>query len=272
MKRNITKAFQLIIFIVFIFANVSCNEQARTERKEKKMDRREARHQKRNALSGKYFNFRLDEHPYEICYVSEGKLYFYDINTNDTVRFPEVKPIFNFAFSEDESSMFYTIVKNDSLVLKEARFHESQVEILKLTALGKPVSYFSSMTNKKGKMIVEADSVYLECNYIPEQEGFSASLKCIVSDEYVQLTAGNFFERRMDEYESMQEEEDAKFMKDVIRLKMNGFSDLFMMANKQAVQETSTELQHQSNTLSIKREESDIPLVIHKKVDYFVMR
>ncbi len=40
---------------------------------------------------------------------------------------------------------------------------------------------------EKGEMWVMADTVFLECNYIPEMKGFSSSLKCVISEEYKQL-------------------------------------------------------------------------------------
>jgi hypothetical protein len=293
--------FSFLAIILLLSSLTACvNRSERMTPKERRM----ARHAK-NTQVGEFYPMRIHSKPYEICYVSKGEMFFHDIASTETLKLPEEKPVFNFAFSEDKSTLFYTVVAYDSLFLKKAVFKDATVNIMELIPLNQGVGFFTSQTyTEKGDMWVTAGTVFLECNYVMEIKGFSSFVRCVISEEYKQLNIEMIAERMKNEMKVMMKDEDAKFMKSVMEAKMKGFTDLYMMSNNQPIKltdinliierirdETEGELNenilgdvemwlwlrerdtiHNVFDLCMTVDETNTPVVIAEDVDYFVLR
>lgn len=110
--------------------------------------------------------FKLFDKRNEICYVSSGELFFYDLKQKTSLKFPDESEIVQACFTDDNKTMYYTVFDDDNIWLKKAEFTDSTVSTIWLVNLQKPLSDFVTETyGEKGKMYIQNDTVFIECDY-----------------------------------------------------------------------------------------------------------
>jgi hypothetical protein len=117
--------------------------------------------------------FNIDERKYNLCYVKNGELYFYDIKDNISVRFPDSSRIEHVVFGKDRNTLFYTAHKNGKIWMKKAVITGNNFDIQWLADLKIDSTKLKTETyDEKGKFLFRNDSLFLEYEYV-WMEGFS---------------------------------------------------------------------------------------------------
>ena len=120
--------------------------------------------------------FDLFERPYEVCYIKEGALYFYDLKSRSKVRFEEKGEVFSMAFDPKRPWMYYLVQEYEDVYLKRAVFGQGMVTLEWLAALNEKIMHFTTLTyGEKARMKVYQDTLYMEHHYF-WLEGFG---RCI---------------------------------------------------------------------------------------------
>lgn len=129
----------------------------------------------------------------EIAYVKNDKIYFYYLENKKIKEFKEEKePVFNCAFHPEENKLYYTVIRNNSLWLKEADFSKNTVEIVSLTNFNLSQSEcISEMSDQKSNLFYYRDKIYLihdfswDVYYFKGAKCYSVASKKIEKTEYI---------------------------------------------------------------------------------------
>lgn len=176
------------------------------------------------------------EHEYNGAYVKNDTLHFFSSSTGNMSTFPERYPIFNFTFSPIDSTMFYVVIIEDSLMLKTAVFMENTVRITDILALSKHKNEFLDPINEcRAGIRVLHDTVLIETGFSEESKQFESTLAFIPGEELRVLSVDDFINRRAIELIELQQNEEKKFMENIMLVKLKGFSDLHLMMNRKPV-------------------------------------
>lgn len=111
----------------------------------------------------------------EIAYVKNDKLYFY-YQENEVIKEfkEEQEPVFNCTFHSTENKLYYTIVKNGTLWLKQVDFRDDGTA--NVSSLGNfnisKNKCISETTNEKSKLLYHQNKVYLIHDFIWDMYSF----------------------------------------------------------------------------------------------------
>lgn len=172
--------------------------------------------------------FNLSERPYEISYVKEDQLYFYDLASGEKLMFPDSVKFFNFAFSDDKRTLYYTVRENDSLSCRRATIGTNQVTIAKLGKLYKEASGFINWaTGEKASLYVSDDTLGIQYGY-GEHYGFRTTLFYAIRPNNIHEVPNSTIYNNASLGNKKQRQRNDDFRKKVIAIKSEGTTDLFL--------------------------------------------
>lgn len=176
--------------------------------------------------------FPVDDRAYEICYVKNGELHFYDIASGEKLIFPDSSTLFNFAFTDDYQTLFYTVVESDSLYLKKASFEKGRVIISHLGNLNRELSGFVLYTTgEKSSMILRKDTVALPYG-MGEHYGFRGTVVYAVGGDELQEVPNAYLSSKPSVSYIKQKEQNALFETRIIALPSSGGMDLYLQGDQ----------------------------------------
>ena len=172
--------------------------------------------------------FPVDDRAYEICYIKNGVLHYYDIASGEQLVFPDTSMIFNFAFTDDYQTLYYTVVDSDSLSLKKASFTKGRVSISALGSLNREVSGFILFTTgEKSRMLLRKDTVALPYG-MGEYYNFRSTVLFAVNGDGIQEVSDAYLSRKPDVFYDKQKERNALFEAKIVALPSPGGMDLVL--------------------------------------------
>lgn len=110
----------------------------------------------------------------EIAYVKNAKLYFYNIEDKAITEFTQEKDaVFNCTFHPEENKLYYTVVKNGNLWLKQADFDDDTVKISLLKNFNiNEKKCITDTYSEKSNLLYYQNKIYLIHSFLWEMYAF----------------------------------------------------------------------------------------------------
>jgi hypothetical protein len=179
---------------------------------------------------------------FQLAYIKNGELYFYNIESGEKSLFPESRKIFNAVFYNNGSSMYYTVIGDDeNLALVKAELTENAPVTSNLAVFNYPESYFRTQTYfEKGRLAIINDTLYAECNYEWLNSLVSSIKYDIKNKTIIPAEEGNpIYDHEWDIYRS-QEEKFSSLRNKMKVVVTKNIPDLYMTSGNKTIRLTNT--------------------------------
>lgn len=130
---------------------------------------------------------------FPVAYVKDGKLYFFNPDSDAKMEFTEEKnSVFNCVYSDRDAMLYYTVSLNGKLMIKQVDLSIKPAQPKLLFDLNKPTSeFFSETYGNKAKLYFVKNNLLLESDFDWEMYYFSnyidysiANKKVSICDDY----------------------------------------------------------------------------------------
>lgn len=186
------------------------------------------------------FDFTFSGKPYEICYIKNGTLYFYDTGTGSKLEFPEKQNVMHVFYHYSKNYMFYTVSKENTVWLKQAIFNNSKCETNFLTVLEQPAEKFTTDTyGELSRIFYRNDSVFVEYNYV-WMEGFHDMFVFDLVNEKIRSEKNKIYSV-MSPLREAQEKKTASVLEQIIPKEADNTVELYLQTESDTVKLTHTQ-------------------------------
>ncbi len=112
---------------------------------------------------------------FPVAYVRDGKLYFFNPESDTKMEFTEEKDsVFNCVYSDRDAMLYYTVSRNGKLMIKQVDLSTTPTQPDLLFNLDKPTSEFYTETyGEKSKLKFIKGNLLLECDFVWEYYSFT---------------------------------------------------------------------------------------------------
>jgi hypothetical protein len=171
------KYLPLVLFFLIIFSSCKDNEEtASKEKKETSILRRLKKIEKSkrepfveiNHVIDTVVSFNLQNMAYELCYTSNGRIWFYDTNTSTFLQLPYVENAYHLALTKDNKTLYYTTKEDEKVVsLCKAIFSDTTVTFFKpILFINKESDRFlAEPSYELGKMIIYRETIIIQHDF-----------------------------------------------------------------------------------------------------------
>ncbi|GAA0890679.1 hypothetical protein GCM10009122_03580 [Fulvivirga kasyanovii] len=189
------------------------------------------------------YSFVLHENQH-VAYIKEDKIWFYDLETHEKALFPEQEEVFNLAFSNEDSVLYYTLQsgEDNSLVLYKYDLQNGgkREPLTKFQSNG-PDYFITATDEERAPLKIVGDTLYLPCDYIWETFSFNSVYKFNLITQELVFASGNNPLYRLAYEEGMNNQK--QFQSITERLKsvtIDNVPELFYYADGDSMQLTRT--------------------------------
>ena len=176
------------------------------------------------------FVFDLENKAYELCYITSGKIWFYDIKSAQKVKFPCVKNAFHLAFTKDKKTMFYTSKKADKgFLLNKVAFSGTKVTVYhSILDIDMELDRFVTPTYEEtGRMVVFKDTLIIEYDF-EWLDCFYKAIKYSIKNNSVLFDQNNTLFSTEYENATKQKNEHTNLIDKIEMLEIDGKKELFL--------------------------------------------
>ncbi len=128
--------------------------------------------------------FNLSEKNYEVVYKKEERLYFFDSKSRDGLIFPDTSRIFQFVFSSDGKTLYYTVINDEALILRRANLLGKKAIISSLRSFDIPFDDFTSAWTGQGSRIeIQGDTLSIGYGDTNEHYSFNSTFHIVTNKD-----------------------------------------------------------------------------------------
>jgi hypothetical protein len=125
----------------------------------------------------------------------EERLYFFDSKSRDRLIFPDTSRVFQFVFSSDGKTLYYTIIDDEALILKRANLLGNKAIISSIRSFDIPFDDFRSPWTGQGSRIeIQGDTLSIGHGDTNEHCSFTSTLSYLIES----LPPANYHKRNED--------------------------------------------------------------------------
>lgn len=185
MKTVLTRVFSVMVMCAFFACSAGKNKENNQEKDSLEV----------GAPSYNYTNFTSSN----VIAYQDSLLFFYNVDEDMTIPFHLLEPdeIFNFVFDPDGKALYYTVVRNGMLWLRQATFGGEEPQLEDLVNLNIPKESSISETSVEHSRLMYKDGKLL----IPN--GFSWEAYCFTSFRIYTIASRKLQDADWDKYVSL---------------------------------------------------------------------